>query len=124
MAAAEERVEDVLHVDEGVEIVPHVAADERHQFGRAAPRIDPADEHLVLAADGHLLHHLIGVVIVHRHQAVVEMDTWRLDIVLKRPTPSGLRGGFTPQQPGRDRLRTGQASGIRAPGGFSSICRL
>ena len=42
---------------------------------------------------------------------------------LRWPTAYGLRGGFTPQQSGRDRLGTDQASGIRGPGGFASSRR-
>ena len=44
-APAKELVEDVLHVDEDIEIIPHGAADQGHQIGGAVPGIDAAEKH-------------------------------------------------------------------------------
>ena len=49
-------------------------AHERHEIGSAVARSDAANEHPVLAAQGHLLHQLLGLVVVDRHEAVIEVD--------------------------------------------------
>ena len=79
--ASQQPIEDVLHVDEDVEVVAMRATDERHEIGSAVARRDTADEHPVFSAQGHLLHQLLGLVVVDRHQAVVEIDEQVLELI-------------------------------------------
>ena len=55
-------------------------------------RSDAANEHPVLPPQGHLLHELLGLVVLDRHQAVVEINEQVFELVpqVGQRLPEGL----------------------------------
>jgi hypothetical protein len=48
---------------------------------RRRARRDAADEHPVLPVQGHFLHQLLGLVVVDRHEVVIEIDEQVLELI-------------------------------------------
>jgi len=92
--AREYPIEHVLHVDEDVEIIAVRTAHERHEIGGTVPRGHAADEHPVFSAERHLLHELLGLVVVDRHEAVVEIFEHVIELVpeIRDRLPEGFFG--------------------------------
>jgi hypothetical protein len=82
----------VIHED--VEVVPRGTADERHEVRGTVARRDASDEHPVFPAQGYLLHQLLGLVVVDRHQPVVEIDEQVFELIAQvgQRLPEGLLG--------------------------------
>ena len=71
--ASEESVESVFDVRGSIEIIADRTADKRHQIRRPFACCNAADHEPVLPSGRYLLHQLLGVVVINRYQAIVEI---------------------------------------------------
>gem|GEM_PF-2175914 len=91
----------VLHID--IDIVSMRTAHQRHEITSEITRSDAANEHPVLPPvlppQGHLLHELLGLVVVDRHQAVFEINEQVVELVPQAGQDSRSNLFFGPHRP-------------------------
>jgi hypothetical protein len=76
-------VEKVLEIAGDIQVVADSTADERHEICSTVACGNAADHEPIFAAQGHLLHQLFGVVVVDRHEAVVEIHDELIVVIPK-----------------------------------------
>ncbi len=74
-------IEDFLHLDKDVEVIPNGTAFEREYVNRPTSVLDISNKKLALAANCYLFQQLLGVVVVNRHETIVETNKQRLKLV-------------------------------------------